>query len=140
MTGVFNVKKPAIWHTTASIYDVSTVINMDMLPWIVLIKYLHQAPQHATDVTPLIGMIGHPLGIIITPDVLATIIRIGPGLVIPDLTHITMDIGVTAIMTPIGATPGHSTDLPNVASPMPQKLKLILLLPRHTTLQIFIPQ
>ena len=44
------------------------------------------------------------------------ITKIGLGLVIPNPTHITMDIGVAAIMTPIGATPGHSTDLPNVVS------------------------
>ena len=61
-------------------------------------------------------MIGPPLGIIATPDILIVITKIGPGLVIPDSTHITMDIGVAAIMTPVGATPGHSTDLPNVVS------------------------
>ena len=87
---------------------------MDTLPWIALIKYHHQAHQHATEVTPLIGMIGHPLDIIVTPDALAMIIKIGPGLVVPDPTHITMDIGVTAIMTSIEAAPGHPTDLHNV--------------------------
>ena len=61
-------------------------------------------------------VIGHPLGIIVTPDILTMIIKIGPGLVVPDPIHIPMDIGVAAIMTPIGATPGHSTDLPNVVS------------------------
>ena len=61
-------------------------------------------------------MIGPPLGIKATPDILIVITKIGPGLVVPDPTHITMDIGVAAIMTPIGATPGHSTDLPNVVS------------------------
>ena len=116
MTGVFNVKKPAIWPTTSPIYDVSTVINMDMLPWIALIKYHHQAHQHTTEVTPLIGMIGHPLGIIVTPDTLAMIIKIGPGLVVPNPAHITMDIGVAAVMTPIEATPGHPTDLHDVVS------------------------
>ena len=114
MTGVFNVKKPAIWHTTAPIYGASTAINMDMLPWIALIKYHHQAHHHATEVTPLIGMIGHPLDIIVTPDALAMVIRIGPGLVVPDPAHITMDIGVVAIMTPVEAAPGHPTDLHNV--------------------------
>ena len=116
MTGVFNVKKLAIWHATAPIYNVLTVINMDTLPWIALIKYHHQAHQHTAEVTPLIGMIGHPLGIIVTPDTLTMIIKIGPGLVIPDPTHITMDIGVAAIMTPIEATPGHPTDLHNIVS------------------------
>ena len=87
-----------------------------MLPWTALIKYHHQAHQHATEVMPPIGMIGPPLGIIVTPDILTTITKIGPGLVIPDLTHITIDIGVAAIMNPIGAAPGHSTDLPNIVS------------------------
>ena len=116
MTGVFNVKKLALWHATAPIYGALTVINMDMLPWIALIKYHHQAHQHAAEVTPLIGMIGHPLGIIVTPDILATIIKIGPGLVTPNPAHITMDVGVAAVMTPIGAIPGHSTYLHDVVS------------------------
>ena len=116
MTGVFNVKKLAIWHATAPIYDVLTAINMDMLPWIALIKYHHQAHQHAMEVTPLIGMIGHPLGITVTPDTLAMITMIDPGLVIPDPAHITMNIGAAAVMTPIGATPGHPTDLHNIVS------------------------
>ena len=57
-------------------------------------------------------MIDPPLDIIATPDVLTMITRIDPGSVVPDPTHITIGIGVAAIMTPIGATPGHSTDLP----------------------------
>ena len=98
------------------IYDVLTAINMDTLPWIPLIKYHHQAHQHTAEVTPLIGMIGHPLGIIVTPDTLTMIIKIGPELVIPNPIHITMDIGVVAIMTPIEVTPGHPTDLHNIVS------------------------
>ena len=89
---------------------------MDMLPWTSLIKYHHQACQHTIEVTPLIGMVGPPLGIIATPDVCTMITRIGTGLVVPGPTHITMDIGVAANMTFIEAAPGHSTDLPNVAS------------------------
>ena len=85
-----------------------------MLPWIALIKYHHQAHQCTAEVTPLLGMIGHPLGIIVTPDALAMIIMIDPGLVIPNPTHITMDIGTTAVMTPIEATPGHPTDLHDI--------------------------
>ena len=92
ITGVFNVKKLAIWHTISPIYGALTAINTDMLPWTALIKYHHQAHQHAAEVMPLIGMIGPPLGIIVTPDVLTVITKIGPGLVIPDPTHITMDI------------------------------------------------
>ena len=87
---------------------------MDMLLWNVLTKYHHQAHQPATEVTPPVGIIGPSLGIIATPDILTMITKIGTGSVVPDPTHITMDIGVAAIMTPVGATPGHSTDLPNV--------------------------
>ena len=114
MTGVFNVKKLAIWHAIAPIYGALTVIIMDMLPWTAQIRYHCQAHQHATKVTSPLGVIGHPLGIIVTPDILTMIIKIGPGLVIPNPIHIPMDIGVAAVMTPIGATPDHSTDLPNV--------------------------
>ena len=89
---------------------------MDMLLWTALIKYHHQAHQHTAEVTPLIGMIGPLLGIIATPDVLTLITKIGTGSVIPNPAHINMDIGVAAIMTPVGATQGHSTDLPNIAT------------------------
>ena len=116
MTGAFNVKKLAIRHDIAPTYDALTAINMDMLPWTALIKYHHQAHQHAAKVMPLIGMIGPPLGIIATPDILTVITKIGTGLVVPNPAHITMDIGVAAVMTPIGAAPGHSTDLPNIVS------------------------
>ena len=98
------------------IYGAITVIIMDMLPWTAQIRYHHQAHWHAAEVTPPTGMRDPPLGIIATPDVLTMLTRIDPGLVIPDPTHITIDIGVAAIMTPIGAAPGHSTDLPDVVS------------------------
>ena len=52
---------------------------MDMLPWIALIKYHCQAHQHAAKVTPLVGMIDPPLGIIATPDVPTMITKIGTG-------------------------------------------------------------
>ena len=44
------------------------------------------------------------------PDVPTMITRIGTGSVVPNPTHITMDIGVAAIMTPARAAPDHSTD------------------------------
>ena len=134
MTSAFNVKKLAIWHTIAPTYDASTVTNMDMLSWTALIKYHHQAHQHAIEVTPLIGMIGPPLDIIATPDILNMITKIGTGSVIPDPTHITMDIGLAAVMTPIGTTPGHSTDLPDVASHAPEaKVHTTTAVTHHTT-------
>ena len=116
MTGVFNVKKSAIWHAIAPIHGAMTMIIMDMLPWIALIRYHHQAHQHATGVMPPTGMIDPPLAIIATPDVLTMITRIDPGLVVPGPAHVMIDIGVASIMTPVGATPGNSTDLPSVIS------------------------
>ena len=83
---------------------------MGMLPWTALIKYHHQAHEHATEATPLVGMIDPPLGIIATPDVPTMITKIGTGSVVPNPTHITMDIGVAAIMTPTRAAPDHSID------------------------------
>ena len=98
------------------IYGATTVIIMGMLPWTAQIRYHHQAHQHATEVPPTTGIIDPPLGIIATPGILTVITRIGPGLVVSDPAHITRDIGVAAIITPIGAASGHSTDPPDVVS------------------------
>ena len=114
MTGAFNVKKSAIWHAIALTYGAMTVIITDMLPWTAWIRYLCLAHQPTAKVTPTTGMIDPPLDIIATPDVLTVITRIDS--VIPDLTHITIGIGVAAIMTPTGAASGHSADLPNIVS------------------------
>ena len=88
---------------------------MDMLPWTALIKYHLQTHQHATEITPPVGMIDPHLGIIATPGIPTVIIEIGTGSVVPDPTHTTLDTGVTAIMTPAGATPDHFIDLHIVA-------------------------
>ena len=116
MTGVFNVKKSAIWHAIAPIYSAMTVIIMDMLPWTPQIRYHHLAHQHTARVMPTRGMIDPPLDAIATPDILTMITRIDPGSVIPSPAPVTIDIRVAAIMTPIEATPGHSTDLPDIVS------------------------
>ena len=111
VTGVFNVKKSAIWHAIVPIYGATIVIIMDMLPWTAWIRYHHLAHWHVVEVMPPTGIIDLLLDTIATPDILTVITRIDPGSVIPDPAHITIGIGVAAIMTP-----GHSTDLPNVAS------------------------
>ena len=98
------------------IYGATTVIITDMLPWTAQIRYHHLAHQHAIEVMPPTGMIDPPLGIIATPNVLTMITRIDQGLVIPNPAHITIDIGVAIVMTPVGTTSGHSTDLPDVVS------------------------
>ena len=118
MTGVFNVKKLAIWHAIAPIYGASTVIITDMLPWTAQIRYHCQAHQHTTKVTsPLIGIIGPHLGTVATTGAPTTIIKMDTGTVIPDLLHTIPNIGVQAVMTLIGVTPDHFIDLHDVAPP-----------------------
>ena len=97
-------------------HTVLRLIIMDMLPWTAQIRYLHLAHQHTTGATPPTGMIDPPLDIVATPDILTMITRIDPGSVIPNPAHITTGIGVATIITPTGATPGHSTGLPNIVS------------------------
>ena len=60
-------------------------------------------------------MIDLHLGIIATPGIPTMIIEIDTGSVIPNPTHTTLDAGVTAIMTPTGATPDHFIDLHVIA-------------------------
>ena len=116
MTGVFNVKKLAIWHAIAPTYGATTVIIMDMLPWTAQIRYHHLAHQHATGLTPMTGMIDPPLDTIATPDVHTMITRIDPDSVTHNPAPITTDIGVVVTRTPTEVTPGHSTDLPTIVS------------------------
>ena len=116
MTGVFNVKKSAIWYAIAPTYGAMTVIITDMLPWTARIRYCHLAHWHTAGLTLMTGMKDHPLDIIATPDIHTMITRIDPDSVAPNLTLITTDIGVVATMTPTEAAPGHSTDLPAVVS------------------------
>ena len=116
MTGVFNVKKSAIWHTIAPTHGAMTVIIMDMLRWTAQIRFHHLAHQHTAGLTPTTGVIDPPLDIIATPDILTMITGIDLGSVASNPTHITTGTGVAAVTTPIGVTPGHSTDLPNVVS------------------------
>ena len=88
---------------------------MDMLPQTTLIKCHIQAHQHATEITPPVGMIDPHLGIIATLGIPTMIIETGTGSFVPDHTHTTLDTGVTATMTPTGVTPDHFIDLHVVA-------------------------
>ena len=116
MTGVFNVKKPAIWHAIAPTYSATTVIITDMLPWTAWIRYHHLAHQHATGLTPMTDMKDPPLDFIATPDIHTMITKLDPDSVAPNLALVTTDIGVVATRTPMEVAPGHSTDLPTVVS------------------------
>ena len=88
---------------------------MDILPWISLIKYHLQAHQHATEVTPPVGMIDPHLGIIATTGIPTMIIEISTGSVVPNPAHTILDTGLTATMTPTGVTTDHFIDLHVVA-------------------------
>ena len=115
-------------------YGAMTVIIMHMLLWTAQIRYHCLAHQHTAEVTPTTGMIDPPLDIITTPDILAMITRIDPGSVVPDPTHITIGIGVAAIMTPIEAAPGHSTDLSDVVSHTTEaQVPTAIAMTHHTT-------
>ena len=93
----------------------STVTTMGMLLQTALIKYHLQAHQHATEITPPVGMIDPHLGIITTPGIPTVIIEIGTGSVAPDPTHMTLDTGVTAAMTPTRVAPDCFIDLHIIA-------------------------
>ena len=116
MTGAFNVKKLTIWQAIAPTYGATTVIITDMLPWTAQIRYHCLAHWHTAGLTPTTGMIDPPLDAIATTDIHTMITRIDPDSVIPSPTPVTIDIGAAATRNPIEATPGHSTDLPDVVS------------------------
>ena len=82
MTSVSNARKLAIWHATALISDVLTVMTMDMLLQIALIKYNLQAHQHVAETTPLIDVTDHHLGITAKPGIPTMIIGTDTDLVL----------------------------------------------------------
>ena len=110
MTSVFNARKPATWHAIVHILDVSIATIMDMSQWIALTKYLLQACQHDTGITPLVDMTGqHPRTT--TQDVLTMTMETGLDSANLDLTQITPDIEVTVTEIPTEAILDHFIDL-----------------------------
>ena len=110
MKSVSSARKPATWHDTVCISDVSTVTIMDMLLGTALIRYCHQVHPHTTGTIPQVDMTDHHLDIIATPDIPTVMIGTGTDLNALDPTHITSDTGVAVTMTPIEVAPGHFTD------------------------------
>ena len=111
MTGVFNVKKLAIWHAIAPTYSAMTVIIMDMLPWTAPIRYCCLAQWHVEGLTAMTGMKDPPLDALVTPDAHTRVTRIDLDSVAPNLIPVTTAIEVVATRTPIEVAPDHSTDL-----------------------------
>ena len=133
MTGVFNAKKLVTWHAIAPTYSAMTVIIMDMLPWTAQIRYLHPVHQHATGLTPMIGVEDPPLDVTVTPGTHTMITRTDPDSVTPDLTPVTTDTGVVATRTPIEVTPDHSIDLPIAVFHISEALVLTTTAATHLT-------
>ena len=71
---------------------------MDTLQWFALTKYHLQAHWHNAETTPLVDMTKQHLGIIAMPGIPTMTIETGTDSVNLDLTHITLDIGVTIIV------------------------------------------
>ena len=88
---------------------------MDMLQQIALTKYHLQAHQQDAETTSLIDMTDQHLGTIVTPDVLTMTIGTGTDSVDLDLTHITLDIGVTVAVTPTEDILDYFTGLRTIA-------------------------
>ena len=95
----FQCQKTGHWHVIALISDALTVTIMDMLQQIALTKYHLQAHQQDAGTTPLVGMTDQHLRIINTPGVTTVALGTGTDSVDLDLTHITLDIGVTVAVT-----------------------------------------
>ena len=95
MTSVSHARKSATWHATALISEALTVTIKDTLQLITLTKYHPQAHQQDAGTTPLVGMTDQHLGIIATPGIPTMTIGTDTDSVNLDLTHITLDTGVT---------------------------------------------
>ena len=109
MTSISNAKKLATWHATALISDALTVTIMDTSQWIPLTKYHLQAHQHDAGTTPLVGMTDQHLRIIATPGIPTMTIGTGTDSVDLNLTHKTLDIGVTIKVIPTEVILDHFT-------------------------------
>ena len=114
-TSVSNARKLVTWHDIVHTLDVLIATVMDMLQWIALTKYLLQACQHDAEITPLVDVTDPHLGTA-TPGILTVTIETGTDSANLNLTHITPDIGVTAIVIPTGAILDHFIDPHAIAS------------------------
>ena len=124
-TNVSNARKLATWHAIVHTLDVLIATIMDMLQQIALTKYLLQACQHNAEITPVVDMRDPHLRTA-TPSILTMTIETGTDSANLDLTHITSDIGVTAVVIPAEAILDHFIDLHAIASCVTE-------VPAHTT-------
>ena len=115
MTSVSNARKPATWHAIVLISDALTVTIMDTSQWIALTKYHLQTHQHDAGTTPLVDMTDKHPGLIATPGIPTMTIETGTDSVDLNLTHLTLDIGVTVAVILTEAILGHFTSPHSIA-------------------------
>ena len=125
MTSVSNARKLATWHTIVHTLDVLIATIIDMSQQIALTKYLLQACQPNTAITPPVDMTGQHLGTA-TPGILTTTIETGTDSPNLDLAHTTSDIEVTVIVIPTEAILDHFIN-PHAIAPCVTEV------PAHTT-------
>ena len=109
MINVSNAKKLATWHAIALTSDALTVIIMGTSQQIAPTKSHLQAHQQDTGTT-LVDMIDQHLRVIITPGITTMTIGIDTGSADVNLTPITLDIGVTVVVTLAEVTLDPFTD------------------------------
>ena len=124
MTSVSNARKPATWHAIVHTLDVLIATIMDVLQQIALTKYLLQACQHGTEISPLVDVTDLHLRTA-TPGVLTMTIETDTDSADLDLAHITPDIVVTAVVIPAEAVLDHFISPHAIAS-------LVTKVPAHT--------
>ena len=109
---------------------------MAMLQQTAPTRFHLQAYQHDAETITLVDVIDPHLGVTITVGITTMTIKIGTGSADLNLTPIMLDIGVTVTVTLTEVT----IDLFMLQHITPQKLKHVLFLLRHATLQILIIQ
>ena len=114
-TSVSNARKLATCHAIVHTLDVLIATIMDTSQQIALTKYLLQACWHDPEITPLVDTTD-PQFRTATPGILTMTIETGTDSANIDLTHITPDIGVTAVVIPAGAVLDHFINPHAIAS------------------------
>ena len=103
-------KKLATWHAIALTLNALTVIIADMSQQTALTKFHPQAYQQDAETITLADMIDPHLRVTITIGITTMTIEIGTGLADLDLAPITLDIGVTVIVTLAEVALDHFTN------------------------------
>ena len=115
MPSVSNARKLATWHAIVLILIASIVTIMDMSQQIALTKYHLQAHWHDAEITSLADVTDQHLGVIATLGIPTMTIETGTDSVDPNLSHKTLDIGVTVVVIPTEAILDHFIDLHAIA-------------------------